>query len=379
MEWNDKANSAIREAASEWVVRLGSSDLSYADRVAFAAWLRSSPVHVKEYLRAQTTWEAMDEAAQKDSSDIQTLMSSCPKNVTEIYSRSEPGQPAGESAAAPAGAVSKDIDGTEPQQPAVRSRAWLHVAAAIAATLVLTIGILFAPQWVEHLDSNTYSTAVGEQRRMVLPDGSAIELNTRSKVRLQLNARSRDVHLLEGEAFFNVAKDPSRPFRVLSDNAVVRAVGTQFNVYRQPHKTVVTVIEGQVAVARREDAGPVAGSTPEGTAPATGSAPVLVDAGSAVQIVARAAIGQAEVKPNVAVAWRQHRLVFENESLETVVAEFNRYNAQQLVIGNPQLAVIRISGTFDAHEPGDLVDFLTQSHDARALESDSEILLSSPQ
>src|SRR5205823_2531257 len=88
------------------------------------------------------------------------------------------------------------------------------------------------------------------ERSIALPDGSLIELNARSSVRVRFTSNERAVELFEGQALFRVAKDPARPFIVSSDGKRVRAVGTQFDVYRKKASTTVTVLEGRVTVGR---------------------------------------------------------------------------------------------------------------------------------
>jgi transmembrane sensor len=217
---------------------------------------------------------------------------------------------------------------------------------------------------------DTYATTVGEIRRLVLPDGSVVELNTRSKIRIDFDARRRDVHLDRGEAFFTVARDAARPFRVSSHAAQIRAIGTRFSVYRQPSRTLVTVLEGIVAVQ------------PE-TSPAQGA--IELTAGHQVSVEAdpdHASAGARAVPVDAARAtsWRQHRLIFDNQPLSAVVAEFNRYNRQQLVLEDAALAAEGISGVFDSDKPQALVLFLTGNGSARATRlSDTRILLTQPE
>ena len=104
------------------------------------------------------------------------------------------------------------------------------------------------PWWWGLSKPTTYSTAIGEQRSFTLADGSTIELSPRSRVRVRLSDRERDIQLLDGQAFFTVTKDVNRPFVVAVDQARVRAVGTQFDVNKRRSGTTVTVLEGRVAV-----------------------------------------------------------------------------------------------------------------------------------
>ncbi len=93
-----------------------------------------------------------------------------------------------------------------------------------------------------------YSTDIGERRSITLADGSTVDLNARSKLRIEFSSAERRVELLDGQALFQVAKDKQRPFIVHSGDATVRAVGTQFDVYRKDSGTTITVLEGRVAV-----------------------------------------------------------------------------------------------------------------------------------
>ncbi len=358
MTATDREISAIRDAAADWVVQLNDGALSAADRKAFSEWLRRSPTHVREYLRAESAWQAMAGVAKEDSSDVRAVLAGAMPNVVELPARAqEAGSP---------------------------SRRWLvrRPALAAAAAVVLAVGVLFGPGLIERLDSNAYSTARGELRHVVLPDGSSFDLNTQSRIRIRMDRGSRDVYLRAGEAYFQVAKDPSRPFRVHSDDTVIHALGTQFNVYRKTNGTAVTVVEGLVAVSPVEQDSPASPASKEDSAE-NSSLKLKAGEGAFVRRHADAAdkptLQAVPVDPRRAVSWRQQRLVFENEPLATVVAEFNRYNGEQLAIEDPQLAATRVSGVFNARRPLALVDFLTQHGDVRATRrAGSRILLSRP-
>jgi transmembrane sensor len=343
-EARDKATTGIRESAADWAVRWNAADLTAEEESAFFDWLRRSPLHVKEYLRAEATWLAMESPAKADSSDVQALLRSRSENLIELNTERS------------------HSDSTPPVDVRTGSRKRLTMMAAAAAVL-LAIGITFAPTITSWWGTDTYVTSVGELRRVVMPDGSAMELNTHSKVRVRLSAAARDIYLDDGEAYFEVVRDPQRPFRVISDTAVVRALGTQFNVYRRAGKTLVTVLEGRVAVS-----------------PPKINRPVELSAGHVAESsTARVAVRTAAINPNPATAWRQRRLIFKNESLSAVIEEFNRYNRQQLMIEDPELASERISAVFDANDPRALVRFLAQQSDVRARElSESHLLLARP-
>jgi transmembrane sensor len=323
----DNASILIRETATDWAARLAAADLSHGDKVAFAAWLRASPIHVREYLNVEALRFAVKLAIEDDTSDVSALLQDAdtPSNVfhLEPSSRSTPLS------------ASKQVS-VFSQWSAARLAA--TVLLGFGATLMLIFSGAFAP--------NAYSTAVGELRKIQLPDGSTVELNTRSEIRVDFNAHRRDVRLVNGEAFFAVAKDSKRPFRVLSDSAQIRAIGTQFTVYRKTNQIIVTVVEGKVAAQNHHKRLELTAGY-QGIIESRVPTPAL-------------AIRAARVNAERATSWRQHRLIFDNQPLSSVIAEFNRYNRQQLVVEDAELAAQGISGVFDPDKPQGLILFLSK-------------------
>lgn len=353
-EARDKAAKAISEVASEWVVRMHAADVPEADARAFMEWLRRSPQHVAEYLHAEKVFFVLEGAAREDATDIDTLLREHGSNIVSLQRSDE---------------IEAERLAVE-SRPAVRKRRSRLFAAAAAIVATVAGGAMLAVHtW---RDEHTFVTGTGEQRRIVLDDGSTLDLNTRSSVHVRFSDTARRIELTEGEAYFSVTKDPARPFLVTAGNAVVRAVGTQFNVYRQQTRAVVTVLEGKVAVtasdvsASGESLLPVASQRDE--APAV-PAPIEIGAGEEVAVSlhddgSSIASSPAVTNTRAATAWRQRRLIFENQSLAEVAAEFNRYNRRKFVIEDAQLGTdIIIGGVFDADRPDDLVSFLQgQSH-----------------
>jgi transmembrane sensor len=277
----------------------------------------------------------------------------------------------------------------------------------LAASVLLTLSGI----WI-YGQRDTYSTAIGEQRSIVLNDGSTIELNSRSRVRVRFSDAERDVDLIEGQALFRVAKNPIRPFIVSADGTHVRAVGTQFDVYRKTSSTVVTVVEGKVVVfgephppspssnAEKGGAGVPSSSknqnastlplqvTAEGSGPRSGKGEALAPGDSANGAIFLAAGEQVTVTPaaaapspkraNVAAAtaWTQRSLVFDSSPLTEVAEEFNRYNTRQLVINDPELADIHVSGVFSSVDPALLLKFLRTQPELAVEETDREIRIS---
>lgn len=350
---SDKSTLAIIETANEWLVRLNDGHVTPADELAFDAWLRESPVHVREYLRAESVWAALEGVDANRKIDVEQLLlgkdNVLPWNALAV---SEPGSAA-----------------TSPK-PAT-SPAWLLAAAAV---VVLTTMATWWYMSIPH--SEHYVTGVGEQRRLVLEDGSIIDMNTQSEITVELGDNQRTVRLLSGEALFTVAKDPQRPFVVASDLATVQALGTQFNIHRQTDQMRVTVLEGRVSVASvagapRAHAGGVPDVFPTES--------VELGAGDAVDLRPGAPIRKSvQVNTERTLAWTERRLIFDNEPLAAVVAEFNRYNPRQMVVQNAGLGERRISAVFDADRPETLARFLAQNGDVQVTEISSSQLLIEP-
>ncbi len=184
-------------------------------------------------------------------------------------------------------------------------------------------------------------TGIGEQRTVPLADGSVVTLNTATEILLRFSPERRDVELISGQANFEVAKDPTRPFVVTAGDRSVRAVGTQFDVYKTADKVTVTLIEGKVAVIATESPAMVAArARPE---------EIVLTAGE--QLSFRVKAGAVERKsadiPRVE-AWRARKLDFNDTPLTEAIAEANRYSGTQIVLDAPELKGARISGRFDA-------------------------------
>jgi transmembrane sensor len=346
-EQSHKSTRAIIEEATQWLVLLADPEVSEGDDRKFAEWLRRSPQHVKEFLRAEATMAALGEFDKQRSIDIEAILRRSETNVVAL----------GEQAAEP----------LRHQTP----KSWRYMGSVRGIAAILLLGVTLS--WVFLTpDSVRYDTGLGEQRRLVLDDGSVIELNTQSVIEVQLDKYIRAVQLLEGEVLFTVAKDPNRPFVVTSDMVEVRALGTQFNVYRQPDHTLVTVLEGRVAVQNIEQRSGVGTDAGDDSDPEP--AFIEVGVGEQARVAGNRLVLEAETHPERTVAWRELRLIFENEPLSEVLREFNRYNTRQLIIHDEALAAERVSGVFDADQPDALVQFLTRYASIEVItDSDSKL------
>jgi transmembrane sensor len=220
--------------------------------------------------------------------------------------------------------------------------------------------------------TTTTATAVGKFKRVTLPDGSLLTLNTDSAVEVAFDPAARHVRLLRGEAYFKVAHAPERPFRVEAAQVHVQAVGTAFNVRYHAKKVEVTVTEGRVALNDATGFALTLASPAEELAAAPSPpAAETVAAGAratvALTVTGAPAMGPVNVSrllaPAVdsALAWQSGRLEFSETPLAEVVSEFNRYNRHQIVIEDAELATQRFGGAFACNGYASFIEVLERS------------------
>ena len=296
----------IDEEAAIWAWRMDSDTVSAADRKAFESWLRRDPRHRRASAELSHVWAALDGLAEaKRDEKIATF--------------------------AALGAAARG------------RRVWWGAAAAV---LVIAVVI---PAWVQKgSELQTLATAVGQQRNVTLVDGSIVTLNTNTIIETNLRRTAREIYLRKGEAHFQVAHDSSRPFLVHAGDAVVRAVGTQFEVrVRNDQHVDVVVNEGRVEVQSVAAAGPK-------NAPGNRirvAVRTVVHALSAGQQLSPAGDDYTVVPVSTrqlssALAWREGAIVFDGERLADAVTEIGRYTDARIVVSDPQVAALRVGGRF---------------------------------
>lgn len=417
-----KLNPQILEEATAWFVDFNEEEVGPAGREEFNAWLRRSPEHVRAFLQVSAFWEDARTLSKRPGLDIEDLIARAKTehNVhpLELSARERVSNPPQRVTAESIRRPAENYVATSQNRESSRSRRgrfWLATAASIVVSL--SIGGI---GWQAFFSAPAYATQIGEQRSITLEDGSSVELNSRSRIRVRFTDAERSVDLLEGQALFTVAKNPARPFIVATGDTRVRAVGTQFDVYRKSAGTVVTVIEGRVAVSPAratthpsegasgasqrvnpdsirgsgDSQGPgedsearhtVDGAKPEASSrsekqsgPIVWSGEVLLAAGEQLTITPTEIELPKPTNIAVATAWTDKRLVFESTPLREVVEEFNRYNRQQLVIRDPDLYDVQISGIFPSADPNRIVEFLRQRFGVTMNRSRNEIEISHP-
>ena len=351
MDASDRRARATEEA-TQWWSRLGTkppAEVSEKDREEFTQWLRESQLHVAELLHVAHVHDAMERFTLWDEIPLEPEADG--NNVQEL--------PVAVAGAAGPGAGTRH-GGAGPASAGVRNRRWrtgLLVAASISL-ITVAVGWLALFSGVQ-----TLQTERAERREVVLNDGSVVNLDPETQLRMELGRQQRSVALLHGRALFQVAKDPSRPFVVRAGDTQVRVVGTTFGVEQGEQSTIITVSEGKVE----------AGSSKVADAPN-----VFLTANQ--QITVRKSGGAAKVRQvdsSRALAWSQGRLIFDSTPLSEVTAEFNRYNRVQLQINSPELAQRTVSGVFKASDPQTLIDFISAG--ARVVvtrKGDEEVVIS---
>src|SRR5277367_6167153 len=232
----EQVRAAIAEQAGEWFAVNDEGPMDARDSAALAAWLKTSPVHIEEFLGVSAIARDLREARTDPQYSLEAILA-------RARAEEEPTVQA---------LGSRDSFAVRARP----SRPWLAGAVAMAASVVLSLGLF---SWWNLRDagkppvaqSNTelrFETGHGEQLSHRLADNSVLHLNTDSAVTIRYGKTERLVTLTAGQAGFEVAHEPHRPFRVLAGSAEVVDIGTQFDVRMEQHSTVVTVVEGRVEV-----------------------------------------------------------------------------------------------------------------------------------
>ncbi len=289
---DDMIGSTVKDAATEWFIRMRDDAVSEADRAAFEIWLNADPAHADAYREMERLWTGLDQIDRR----------SAETEVSGIAQR-------------------KKSRRSSPQRQ--RSLRRMAIAASVAGLAGLGAYSLTPPGLLAD-----HRTGAGERSRIVLEDGSTLHLNTASAVSTDFASDVRRVTLHNGEAYFEIAKDRDRPFIVDAQIGRVEVLGTAFSVKRANGAVDVIVTENQVAVS-----GPDQGST-------------VLSAGQGVRI-SNAGLGKiARTDPNRTLAWRGGRLVFDNRPLGNVLADLDRYRPGRIVVMDTALNAIPVTGSF---------------------------------
>lgn len=333
----DLVSEEIQDTASIWLSRRDRG-LGASEQDAYLEWLYQNPLHGRAIVQLERVWASLNRLSEwrPAHSAVPNPDLLAPRRHSRLY--------------------------------------WLSTALVAAAA----IGMAFYV-WLPSRAATPRHEAIIHPgpERLVLEDGSIVELNTGAKVDVHFTPGERRVRLVQGEAHFTVAKNPNRPFIVGADKVAVRAVGTAFSVTLGQQDVTVLVTEGKVQVMEQPTAAPNAqlptSNVQTPTYLITGQQAVIsltadVPVAPTVQDVSPAQIERS-------LAWQGIRLEFVDMPLGDVVAEFNRYNRQKLVISDSETAAMLVGGNFRADNVDTFVRLLDASFGVKAIPHGDEIVL----
>jgi len=281
----DRIDVAILDEAAAWLVRLQASDVTLADRQAWQQWQARSPAHAQAGKRAERLLGRLERLPNQLARPV----------------------------------LGRNHD-------AMRRQMLGKLALMLSIAPAAWTSWRYGPEWTAD-----YRTSTGEQRSLMLADGSAITMNTSTALDVRFDAGQRRLHLLRGEVLIDTAKDehiPVRPFLVESAEGVMRALGTRFSVQQLDGRTRLTVLEGAVEIRPRDAA----------------TASLVVRAGEATDFT-RAHIDQPQPASEGSVAWSRGMLIADAMPLGDLITELSRYRSGVMRC-DPAVSRIEVSGAF---------------------------------
>ena len=302
-------------AAAEWIVRVHDPDVTPESIAAWQSWMRKHPAHTEAFRRM----EELDELL-----------------------RSVPHPPD----ATPREMARDSYDGSVPirlwRRPDRLVPRWALAASVLVTAVALSLLVLASIGRWGSAGTRVIATRIGENRVVRLADDSIVTLGGDSRVAVRFRPRERDIDLLRGEAFFKVAHNPQRPFKVAAGGAVVVAVGTQFDVRRDTDQVIVDVVEGRVVVLPRSSVFPI--TLLHAFRPRL--AAVSVGAGEQTSVDSVEIEPPSQIPdPADAASWQSGRLAFRMQPLGDVLQRINRYSGKPIVIADPGIAGMKVTGT----------------------------------
>lgn len=290
---------AIWAKAAEWLAERNAGEWTEERQADLEAWLSESSNHLLAYWRIEAAWQRTD----------RLVALRAPMRPSSIGNRAR----------------------------------WASAIKSAAAVVMISALVGFGVLYSAHPADKTFETKTGGHQIVTMSDGSTIELNTNTRLRLLQSANERQVKLEQGEAYFQIKHNAESPFVVLIGNHRVTDLGTKFVVRKLSGELKVTLLEGSAridTVSNRVDSESLT-LTPGDVALATAKS---------LSVIKKRA---AELKDDL--AWRRGLLVFQNISLAAAASELNRYNITKVAVADATTGKITIGGTFPADDPGAFV------------------------
>lgn len=311
----------IKDCAVDWLERSEREEFSEADGHDLEEWLAESTSHRVAFWHAKSAWQRAER--------LQALR---PRDsMAEQYRETR--------------------------------RGWSILVRSAAAVMV--IGLSGAVSlWMSRSHERTLATAHGEREVASLADGSKIELNTDTEVRLDVRAGQRKVELLHGEAYFQIAHDSANPFTVIAGDHRIRDLGTKFLVQKSAAELRVSLLEGKAQV--------------ESVNQRDQRKPIVLKPGDIAMVNASGTSVSRKPLQELSddLAWRHGGLVFHNATLAEAVAQFNRYGTVKLIVADPNASKLTINGAFRTTGAENFAGVAREIFGLRVEHRDSDIILS---
>lgn len=335
-------SEGIRFEAAAWVLQLEEGNLKQEDHAALIEWCSRSPAHTKALRDYADAWYAIDDIVLEG-------INQSPADENTLHSNNE-----------------NTLHSNKPLGGLVKT--W--VVPSFVACLLLLISV----SWFDYLTPVqpdtpvagvssyvTYQTDLGKQADFVLEDGSVIHLNTDSKIQVSYTQKRRLIQMIRGEAHYEVAHDPNRPFDVLAKEKQISAIGTEFAVRLTNEGLNITVTEGIVGITTPENDTTSTESDPRKTYKALLSRNDKMVITDQVSTIERVDAGEIEKE----LYWRSGKLRFDSDTLADVINEVSRYTDQQIILEDQDLQGLRIGGVFRAGETEALLKAIELTFDLK--------------
>ena len=331
---------SIEEIAVDWLIKMdGDNSLSKQQQAEFSLWINDNPQHSSEFFELCEIWDGVP--------------------VEQVHKL-----------------LAQHISVKQPTST-------IKSIYALCGLFVITIlaWMITSPPTQEYLSNGVYLTNIGEQSQQALQDGSVIHLNTNSRVQVEYTDNARNVWLTYGEAHFEVAKNPDKPFRVYAAGGRVQAVGTAFTIKINDNLLDVLVTEGRIAVATGAKKHiPALSDKKKTDVDANQIEQVLtkigeLDAGQSIKIANQYNIGSADddLAPSIQTldqsevirrqAWRSGLLLFDGQTMSEFIEEISRFTHVSFIIDDPSVAAMKIGGRYKLDKLDQVLTALEENFD----------------
>lgn len=321
-------SASLLDEASVWIARLSNDQASEQDHQRFALWLGKSAEHRAAYDQMETLWLDLGcvKYTSTDSSDLKQPEDQPLPGETKLVGSDK-----------------------TTKASSFWQKKWVKTRFIASFALCAAVAVALLPDASQTTATQHLATAVGEHSIETLADGSVVQLNTNTRLEVSYTHSQRELTLTQGEAHFNVKKNPQRPFVVRIPGGSVVAVGTAFNIEIEPQQTLVTVTEGVIRVEEQNDS-----ALPADT--------VTARLNDQVRISPAGGLTRDRMpSDHLATAWLEQNMVFKNVSLAQVVAELNRYSGKKIKISDASLAFMPVSGVFKTDQPAQTLQAIEAS------------------